>query len=206
MASRYQFLVDTYRTEIEKVVSVWSQFDDRALRIRPAAGDRRGRSLLEHMVHQCQSEDGWFTSMFGIRAAETPLPAEETRAAFVQHYAACAGRRLAELAARDDAWWETVVPFFGEPRARTWIMVRRIAHTAHHRGQQTALLRARGQALYSTYGPSADTGGLAKDKPPVIYPYRDLPTLLQQEAPGAARQKQALPPLVSRPVTERPDA
>jgi uncharacterized damage-inducible protein DinB len=206
MASRYQFLVDTYRTEIEKVLSVWSQFDDRALRARPAAGDRRGRSLLEHMVHQCQSEDGWFTSMFGIRAAETPLPAEETRAAFVQHYAACAGRRLAELALRDDAWWETVVPFFGEPRARTWIMVRRIAHTAHHRGQQTALLRARGQALYSTYGPSADTGGLAKDKPPVIYPYRDLPTLLHEEAPGGCRQKQTLPPPAARPVTERPDA
>jgi hypothetical protein len=68
------------------------------------------------------------------------------------------------------------------------------------------LLRARGQALYSTYGPSADTGGLAKDKPPVIYPYRDLATLLQQEVAGGGRQKQPLPPLPPRAVTERPDA
>ncbi len=203
MPSRYAFLVDTYATEIEKVLSVWSMADDADLGVRLVAGDRRARTLLEHMVHQCMSEDGWFGSMFAIRVTDQPLPARETRIDFVRHYADCAARRLAALRAADDAWWETVVPFFATPRPRTWIMVRRIAHTAHHRGQQTMLLRSRGHALHSTYGPTADTGGLAKDQPPVVYPYADLPTLLREE-PGA-RRKQVLPPPVARAVTERPD-
>src|SRR5262249_45092827 len=126
------------------------------------------------------------------------------RLAFVQHYADCAGRRLQALRGKDDAWWEAAVPFFGVSRSRAWIMVRRIAHTAHHRGQQTALLRAFGRALHSTYGPTADTGGLAKDRPPVVYPYADLPTLLAEEA--GSRRKQPLPPPVARPVPERPAA
>ena len=204
MTSRYAFLADTYATEIEKVLSVWSQFQDQDLRTRPRAGDRRGRNLLEHMVHQCGSEDAWFRTMLGIAVTERAQPEQETRIAFVRHYAACAARRLAALRACDDAWWETVVPFFGVPRPRTWIVVRRIAHTAHHRGQQTLLLRSRGQALFSTYGPTADTGGLAADQPAVVYPYPDLATLLAEEA--GARRKQALPPLPARALTERPDA
>jgi uncharacterized damage-inducible protein DinB len=204
MPTRYAFLVDTYATEIEKVLSVWSMVDDRDLRVRPRAGDRRGRCMLEHMVHQCASEDAWFKTMFDIHVADQALPAAETRLLFLRHYADCAGRRLAALRGRDDAFWEEVVPFFAVQRARTWIMVRRIAHTAHHRGQQTLLLRSLGRPLYSTYGPTADTGGLPKDKPQVIYPYTDVATLLAEE-PGS-RRRQALPALPERDVTERPDA
>ncbi len=198
----FTFLVDTYRTEIEKTLSVWSMADDEDLDVRPRAGDRRGRTLREHMVHQCLSEHGWFTNMLGIRTTEPPLPQTETRPAFLQRYAADAAMRLAALATKDDAWWLGATDFFGEPRSRAWVVVRRIAHTAHHRGQQTALLRAFGKALHSTYGPTADTGGLAKDAPPVIYPYADVPTLLREEQ--GARHKQPLPPAGPRPVTERP--
>ena len=201
MPSRYAFLVDSYATEIEKVLSVWSMADDSDLLHRPLDGDRRGRNLLEHMVHQCMSEDGWFQNMFAIPIGQSALPVRETRIAFLQTYAECAQLRLRELHRKDDAWWETVVAFFVVPRPRTWIMVRRIAHTAHHRGQQTMLLRQQGKALHSTYGPTADTGGLAKDKPPVVYVYADVPTLLREEA--GARQKQALPAPVARAVTER---
>ena len=77
-------------------------------------------------------------------------------------------------------------------------MTRRIAHTAHHRGQQTTMLRMFGKDLHSTYGPTADTGGLAKDKPPVVYPYADVPSLL------AAGEPAALPAAVERAVTELP--
>ena len=44
---RYEFLTDTYRTEIQKVVSVWAMFDDDDLPRRPHPTDMRGRSLLE---------------------------------------------------------------------------------------------------------------------------------------------------------------
>jgi uncharacterized damage-inducible protein DinB len=202
MASRYAFLVDTYATEILKVLSVWAMATDADLDHRPRHGDRRGRTLREHMMHQCQSEHGWFASMFGLAAPGEVLPAESQRLAFLRHYAAAAEWRRRALVDQDDAWWESVVPFFEVPRPRTWIMTRRIAHTAHHRGQQTALLRGAGRALHSTYGPTADTGGLAKDKPPVIYAYDDVASLLAGEAQGG--RKRELPPPVARPVTERP--
>ncbi len=197
----FAFLVDTYRTEIEKTLSVWSMFDDARLDTRPRPGDRRGRTLREHMVHQCMSESGWFTNMLGIGVTETPLPTEPTRVAFLQRYATDAAARLAALAARDDAWWLGETQFFGEVRNRAWVMVRRIAHTAHHRGQQTALLRMFGADLHSTYGPTADTGGLPKDQPAVVYPYADVPTLLREEQ--GARRKQPLPAPTGRAVTER---
>jgi uncharacterized damage-inducible protein DinB len=170
--------------------------------VGPRPGYRRGRTLREHMVHQCQSENGWFTGMFGIAAPGEVLPADPTRLGFLRHYAAAAQFRQAQIESKDDAWFEAVVPFFEVLRPRTWILVRRIAHTAHHRGQQTALLRAFGRDLHSTYGPTADTGGLAKDKPPVVYPYGGVPALLAGETAGGA--KAPLPAPVSRPVTERP--
>ena len=93
MASRYAFLVDTYATEILKVLSVWSMADEEDLDVRPRRGDRRGRSLREHMVHQCQSENGWFANMFSIVAAGEVLPAEPTKIGFLRHYAAVAEAR-----------------------------------------------------------------------------------------------------------------
>ena len=202
MAGRYQFLVDTYATEILKVLSVWATAADADLDVRPRADDRRGRTLREHMIHQCQSEHGWFATMFGIAPPGDVLPRAPERLAFLQHYAAAAAHRRAALAGMDDADWETSVAFFEVPRPRTWILVRRIAHTAHHRGQQTALLRMLGRTVYSTYGPTADTGGLGKDKAPVVYPYADVDSLLAGEAAGG--RKAPLPPPVTRPLTERP--
>ncbi|MBL8748700.1 MAG: damage-inducible protein DinB [Planctomycetes bacterium] len=204
MASRYSFLVETYASEILKVLTVWWMAQEEDLDARPRASDRRGRTLREHMIHQCQSENGWFTGMFGIAVPGDVLPAEPSRRSFLRHYAAAAEARRLSLANKDDAWWETEAAFFETMRSRTWIMVRRIAHTAHHRGQQTAMLRRLGRDLYSTYGPTADTGGLAKDKPPVVYPFPGVEALLAAEArPGAATP---LPPPVARAVTERPSA
>src|SRR5947208_10799502 len=44
---RYDFLVETYETERIKVLSVWSEFRDEDLPVRPRAGDPRGRSLRD---------------------------------------------------------------------------------------------------------------------------------------------------------------
>lgn len=51
------FLIDTYATERLKVLSVWSMLEDGDLSWRPPDPQRRGRSVLEQMVHQCLSED-----------------------------------------------------------------------------------------------------------------------------------------------------
>ena len=201
---RYEFLTDTYRTEIEKVVGVWAMFDDADLRQRPHPTDTRGRSLLEHMVHQSVSENLWFATMLGISVTDNPLPDTETRLAFTRRYVENANRRLAALLDTDDVWWEQVVSFFEVLRSRAWIMTRRIAHTAHHRGQQMALLRMIDRDLHSNYGPTADTGGLMQHHAPVIYAYPDVDTLLQQES--GARAKTPLPGPGNRSPTERPDS
>jgi uncharacterized damage-inducible protein DinB len=200
---RYQFLIDTYETERLKVVSVWSMFRDEDLTARPHLTDNRGRSVLEHMVHQCVSENGWFQNMLGIDVGAPPLPAIETRLEFIRRYTVDSARRLEALSACKEAWWEEDVKFFETTRPRTWVMVRRIAHTSHHRGQQMAMLRMLARDIHSNYGPTADTGGLMQNKAPVIYPYPDLETLLLEEEDG--RRKATLPGSGVRPVSERPE-
>jgi uncharacterized damage-inducible protein DinB len=200
--TRYQFLIDTYETERLKVLSVWSMFEDEHLPFRPHPADSRGRSVHEQMVHQCVSENLWFINILGLDVGAPPLPGDETRSEFIRRYAEDSGKRLETLRAKDNAWWEEIVTFFEVPRSRAWVMVRRIAHTAHHRGQQTALLRMLNRDLHSTYGPTADTGGLMQNKAPVIYLYTDLDALLEAEAAGGG--KLALPGPGDKPATERP--
>lgn len=199
---RYQFLVDTYDTERVKVLAVWSEFRVQDLESRPHPQDRRGRSVHEHMVHQCVSENLWFVNMLGIDVGARPLPAEESRLEFIKTYADDSAKRLAALREKTDAWWEEPTRFFDVQRPRTWVMVRRIAHTAHHRGQLLALLRMLGREIHSNYGPTADTGGLMQNHAPTIYAYPDVESLLNGERAGG--QKAVLPGPGGKPVTERP--
>ena len=82
-------------------------------------------------------------------------------------------------------------------------MVRRIAHTAHHRGEQTAILRMLGREIYSIYGPSADTGGLPDNNALTIYPHRDIGSLIEGESKGGL--KASSPGPGNSPCTERPE-
>lgn len=198
--SRYDFLVDSYRTERLKTLSVWSQVPDGRMGFRP---EPRARTPLEHMVHQCVSEDTWMTKMLGIGASRAPLPADETRVAFLEHYAVCSSERLAQLEAKPDDWFEGDTTFFDVTRTRAWVVTRRLTHSAHHRGQLTVYLRLWGHALYSTYGPTADTGGLFQNKAQVIYRYPSVDDLLAGEADGG--RQPPLPGPGAHHPTERPD-
>ena len=200
---RYNFLVETYETERIKVLSMWSEFHDEDLPVRPRAGDPRGRSVREQMVHQCVSENLWFINMLGIDVAAPPLPASETRLEFIKRYAEDSKKRLDALKPKDESWWESATKFFDVQRSRAWVMVRRIAHTAHHRGQQMAMLRMLGRDLHSNYGPTADTGGLMQNHAPTIYAYDGVEKLIASELSGGAKRK--LPGAGGKPVTERPD-
>ena len=200
-AMTYQFIVDTYETERVKVLSVWSMFGDEELPTRPHSEEARGRSIREQMVHQCVSEDFWFKEILGVEVGAPPLPETETRIDFIRRYAQDSSRRLDELRHKDEAWWEEEVQFFDVKRTRAWIMMRRIAHTAHHRGQQTAMLRMLKHDLHSTYGPTADTGGLMQHHAPTIYAYPDEESLIDGEAAGG--RKTPLPGPGDKPPTER---
>src|ERR1700731_481674 len=198
----YAFLVESYATERIKVASVWSEFKDEDLRFRPREGDPRGRSVHEQMVHQCVSEDLWFRNMLGIDVSAPPLPQTETRLEFMKRYAEDSEKRLAVLRTKDKSWWSGETQFFDVPRSRAWVMTRRIAHSAHHRGQQMAMLRMFGYALHSNYGPTADTGGLMQNHAPTIYAYPNLTSLFAGESVGG--RKSSLPAGSDKPVTERP--
>ncbi len=201
---KYEFLIDTYDTERIKIVSIWSMFREGDLSMRPSAADARGRSVLEQMVHQCVSEDLWFRTMMGIDVDAPPLPAEETRLAFLPRYTEDSAKRVTALQQKGDSWWEETVDFFDVPRSRAWVMTRRLTHTAQHRGQLMTMLRMLGRDAHSTYGPTADTGGLMQNHAPTIYAYPSLEALIDGEAKGG--RKTPLPPSSGKPVTERPES
>jgi uncharacterized damage-inducible protein DinB len=198
--SRYDFLIETYRTERVKTLSVWSQFSDDDMEYRPQA---RARTPHEHMVHQCVSEDNWMKKMLGIHANQSALPKIETRIEFIKWYARLSEIRLEHLREKPDDWFEEEAQFFETTRTRAWILVRRIAHTSHHRGQLTAYLRILGKDLYSTYGPSADTGGLPQNNAQVIYRYPSIEELIAAEETGG--QNPTLPSPGKTKPTERPE-
>jgi len=199
---RYEFLIETYETERVKVISAWSMFTDQDLPIRPHPTDMRGRSLHEHMVHQCVSEDIWFRTMLGIDVGAPPLPKDETRLEFMRQYREDSAKRLALLRDQDERWWEGETTFFDVRRSRAWVMTRRMTHTAHHRGQQLCLLRMLGREEYSIYGPTADTGGLMQNHAPTLYSYASLDALFEGETNGG--RKNPLPGPGQKPYTERP--
>jgi uncharacterized damage-inducible protein DinB len=197
--SRYEFLIETYRTERLKTLSVWSQVPDVRMTFRP---EPRARTPHEHMVHQCVSEDTWMRTMLGIAVSRPVLPSEERKALFLEHYAAVSAERLAQLASKPDEWFEEETGFFDVRRSRAWVLTRRFTHSAHHRGQLTIYLRMWGQALYSTYGPTADTGGLFQNQAQVVYRYASIDDLIERERQGG--EWPPLPGPGTKSPTERP--
>ena len=191
----FDFLVDTFATERLKTLGVWSEFTDDDLEFRPAP---LARSVREHMVHQCLSEDGFFSKMLGVSVAAKVLPEREVCREFIERYLATSGERLTALRAQPAAWFDEPTRFFNVERSRAWVLVRRIAHTAHHRGQLSTYHRLLGHNLYSIYGPTADTGGLPVNGAGVIYRYESAEAVLaDHEAPR-------LPGPGANPPTERP--
>ena len=188
--SSFDFLVETYRTERLKTLGVWSQVPGRAHALpsraaRPHAARahgppvrQRGHLDEEHAGHRRQP------SRVARRGNAHGASSSTTRA--------CSAERLDILARQPDDWYAGETTFFDVPRSRAWVLTRRFTHSAHHRGQLTVYLRLWGEALYSTYGPTADTGGLFQNGARVIYRY-GLPDDV------------ALPIAVAQPVTERPD-
>jgi uncharacterized damage-inducible protein DinB len=194
----FSFFADTYDTERLKLLSVWSQIPDQQMGFRP---EPRARSPLEHMVHQCMSEDAWMRNMLGIDVGLPVLPPQETRVAFIEHYAAVSAARLGVLRQKPDAWFLEPTTFFDVTRSRAWVLLRRLTHSAHHRGQLTAYIRQWGRPLFSTYGPTADTGGLPKNGATVVYRYDSVEDLLAHDGRDGER---VLPGPGTASPTERP--
>jgi uncharacterized damage-inducible protein DinB len=159
----YDFLLQTYETEILKILAIWKAFPPSAEGFRPAP---KSRSVLEQMEHQVQSEGRWMTTMLQVDTGD-PNPPQRTAAAFLEKYRDDANRRLGLLRNKSDAWWQENAQFFDVERSRAWIMTRRITHSSHHRGQLIVYLRLLNLRVPSVYGPTADTDGR------VVYSFSD---------------------------------
>jgi len=155
LSSRYEFLLETYETEILKIAGIWSAFPLSAMDFRPAP---QSRSVVEQFEHQVQSEGRWMKTMLDIDTGD-PNPARRTPQAFVEKYRSDAARRLAMMRGKPDSWWEGDTNFFDVVRSRAWVLTRRLNHSTHHRGQLIVYLRLLGLRVPSVYGPTADTGG-----------------------------------------------
>jgi len=150
----FQHILDTYATETNKVVSVWGAFADRDLSFKLHEKSSRVLDLMKHPL----SERRFFAEFLGVPEVEATavLPAELSVLNMRERMVELAQPRLAFLAARDSAWWLTIVPFFDAQRARVWIFWRRVLYTAHHRTPLTVYLRLLDKSVPATYGPTAD--------------------------------------------------
>ena len=171
----FQHILDTYASETNKVVSVWSGFADGDLAFKP---HEKSSTVLDIMKHQLLSKRRFFAEFLGLPEVEAAavLPAEPSVSRMQERIFQLALPRLGYLGQRDAAWWVTVVPFFDAQRQRIWIFWRRVLHTAHHRTQLTVYLRLLNKTVPATYGPTADVTWKGAD-----------PTLTV-EAAGRARQ------------------
>jgi uncharacterized damage-inducible protein DinB len=153
----FQHLVDIYGSETNKVAAVWSELRDDQLDFRL---HRRSSSIRQIVTHQILSERRFFAEFIGL--AEPPVeslvpPGDAPPVnAYIERLVALARPRLAPLAAANDAFWLTEVPFFDVRRQRIWVFWRRVLHTAHHRAQVGDCLRLLEDKVPATYGPTAD--------------------------------------------------
>lgn len=150
-----QHLLDTYASEINKVISVWLAFDPSDLDFRPHA---KSSSVLDIMRHELLSGRRFFGEFLGAPepAPDNVLPQQSTPQAFADRMKDLAEPRLKFMASQTEPWWLERVKFFDVERERIWIFWRRILHTAHHRTQLTVDLRLMDKLVPSVYGPTAD--------------------------------------------------
>ena len=151
----YDFLLETYSTEILKTTGIWSAFPEAAMDYRPHL---RSRSVIEQMTHQVESEARWMSTMLGIDTGP-PNPQVRNLQAYIEKYRADANNRLEQVRRKPEEWWREMTKFFDVERSRAWVLARRINHSTHHRGQLVVYLRLLDLPQPSVYGPTADTDG-----------------------------------------------
>jgi len=150
-----QHALQTYASETNKVVSVWSLFSDDDLAFCPHP---RASTIGDILKHQLLSERRFFGEFIGSPEPPAPeiLPTPFTVHSASTRIAELARPRLSFLASKPREWWTTHVPFFDVERERVWVFWRRVLHTAHHRTQLTVYLRLMNRPVPPTYGPTAD--------------------------------------------------
>jgi len=155
------FLLANLEYEITATQNVLRAVPAERMDYRPDAKSRTGLGLVRHMT----VEDVWFLNAIadGGHGAMPPSDGAECGIDTPEQGAARYGEQMAHAIARVRAMSgeqlaESISLFGGAwtmPAVQFLSLVLR--HSAHHRGQLSAYLRAMGSKVPSIYGPSADT-------------------------------------------------
>ena len=158
----FQHVLDTYASEINKLVSIWMVFEDGDLPFRPHP---KSSTVEEIMKHELLSQRRFFAEFLGAAEplAANVLPDPASVAAYWHRLRDLALPRLAFLANQKQDWWLEEAPFFDVSRERIWIFWRRVLHTAHHRTQLAVYLRLLNRIVPAVYGPTADVSWTGAD-------------------------------------------
>ena len=151
----FQHVLKTYASEVNKLHSVWKEFEEDELAFKPHPRSSTVREIIEH---ELLSERRFFGEFLGLPEvpANEVLPQVRSPESFASRMVELSRERLHFLAKQGEDWWLAVVPFFDVERERIWIFWRRVLHTAHHRSQLGVYLRMLNKTVPSVYGPSAD--------------------------------------------------
>jgi len=158
----FQHVVDTYASEVNKLISTWRIFSDEELAFRPHP---KSSTVAEIFRHELLSGRRFFGEFLQSPEPDPDslLPSPFTVHACCERMRSLARRRLDFLASRPQEWWLTEDSFFDVTRQRIWIFWRRVLHTAHHRTQLTLYLRLMEKDVPPTYGPTADVSWSGAD-------------------------------------------
>jgi uncharacterized damage-inducible protein DinB len=159
------------RPEAESALQAWEWEHGTTLKVLRAIPEGRlgvraaekGWRLGDLAWHLCSSERFFCVGALGLAVpGEDPVPKDRppaTAAAMAAAREASHAALFAAARAKDDAWMEEVVEFYGTRLRRTEVLHLMLRHEAHHRGQLTVYLRLAGARVPGTYGPSADDAG-----------------------------------------------
>ena len=153
------YLIATIEQEIPITVKVLEAVPDTRLDYRPDPVSKTALGLMRHLV----LEDEWFLNavadgQFGPMVDESDGCGIMTPADAVAGYGQRIPAALARVKALPDEALAREVDLFGFLKMPAiGFLSMQLRHTAHHRGQLSAYLRAMGGKVPGIYGPSADT-------------------------------------------------
>jgi uncharacterized damage-inducible protein DinB len=153
------FLLDTLEAEIPITVGVFAAVPENRLDYRPDGLSKTALDLVRHIT----LEDEWFLNAI-IEGRFSSRP-DQSDACGLMKPADCAAKypgrmstaisRVREMSGDELARQLDMFGFIQMPAVGFLSLL--IRHSAHHRGQLSAYLRAMGGKVPSIYGPSADT-------------------------------------------------
>lgn len=154
-----EFLLETLETEIPTTTAVFGAVPAGKLDYRPDPVSKTALGLMRHIA----LEDEWFLNAVAD-GAFSPLPDDSdvcgllTPSDAIRRYNERIPASIARVRALSGEALVREVDLMGAFRLpAVQFLSMTLRHSAHHRGQLTAYLRAMGGKVPAIYGPSADT-------------------------------------------------